>query len=228
MTALLWKDYRLNRAVLLLGVALLLGPYLVVCAVALVGRWPSLPPAGEWSALLPAASFFSLVLSQLTVAVLAGNSIASERADRSAEFLACLPPSRVQVLASKFLLALLAAGAIWAVNLTVTELVVPALGAPPDNPWGKLAPWPMLAAGTVMVFGAGWLGSAVLPSPAGATILGIAAAVVGGPLLAQVTCALFASGARDALDSCGIIVGFSVGSLCFLSGSASFLRRVEP
>jgi hypothetical protein len=228
MTALLWKDYRLNRGVLLLGIALLLGPYVVVCAMAVYGRWPSLPSAGEWSELLPAASFFSLVLSQLTLAVLAGNSIASERADRSAEFLACLPPSRMQILASKFLLALLAAGAIWAVNLAVTELVVPALGAPPDNSWGELVPRSMLAAGTVMVFGASWLGSAVLHSPASATVLGIAVALVGGPLLAQATCALFASGARDALNSCGIIVGLGVGSLCFLSGSASFLRRVEP
>jgi ABC-type transport system involved in multi-copper enzyme maturation permease subunit len=228
MTALLWKDYRLNRGVLLLGAALLLGPYAVVFPVALYGHWPSWPPAAEWSALLRAASFFSVALSQLTLAVLAGNSIASERADRSAEFLACLPPSRLEILASKLLLALLAAGAVWAVNLSVATLVVPALGAPPDNPWDQVAPRPMLAAGTVLVFGASWLGSAVLNSPASATILGIVVAAVGGPLLVQAAWALFASGAREALTSYGLVVSLSVGALCFLSGSASFLRRVEP
>ena len=126
MTALLWKDYRLNRGVLLLGIALLLGPYAAVSAIALHGHWPSLPPAGEWSALLLMASFLSLGLSQLTLVMLAGNSIASERADRSAEFLAYLPPSRTQILASKLLLAMLAAGVTWTVNLTVSEWAVPA------------------------------------------------------------------------------------------------------
>jgi hypothetical protein len=79
-----------------------------------------------------------------------------------------------------------------------------------------------------MVFGASWLGSAMLNSPASATILGIAVALVGGPLLVQVVGVLFTSGAREALPSCGLIVSLTVGLLCFLSGSAYFLRRVEP
>jgi ABC-type transport system involved in multi-copper enzyme maturation permease subunit len=228
MTALLWKDYRLNRGVLLLGIALLLGPYAAALPVALLGHWPSLPPGRESSALLRTVSFFSLALSQLTLALLAGNSIASERADRSAEFLAQLPPSRLQILASKFLLALLAAGAVWVVNLSIPDLAVRTLGAPLDNSWNKVAPRSMLAAGTVMVLGASWLGSAVLQSPASAASLGIAVAAVGGPLLAQAACALFASGAREALPSCGLMVGLSLGVLGFLSGSACFLRRVEP
>jgi ABC-type transport system involved in multi-copper enzyme maturation permease subunit len=174
------------------------------------------------------ASFFSMALSQLTLAVLAGNSIAAERADRSAEFLAYLPPSRKQILASKLLLALLAVGAVWAVNLSVTELVVPTLGTPLGSSSDQLASRGMLAAGTVMVFGASWLGSAALNSPANATIFGIAVAFVGGPLLVQAMWALCASGAREALNSCGLIVGFTVGSLCFLFGSASYLRRIEP
>jgi ABC-type Na+ efflux pump permease subunit len=228
MTTLLWKDYRLNRGVLLLGVTLLLGPYAAVGAGALYGPWPSWPSVADWSARLLDASFFSLALSPLTLAVLAGNSIASERADRSAEFLACLPPSRLEILASKLLLTLLAAGAIWAVNLSVASLLVPTLGGPPDNPWDKLAPRSMLAAGTVLVFGASWLGSAVLNSPASATILGLAVGLVGGPLLVQAAWALLGSGAREELASYGVIVSLGVGALCFLSGSVSYLRRVEP
>jgi ABC-type transport system involved in multi-copper enzyme maturation permease subunit len=226
--ALLWKDYRLNRGVLLLGVALLLGPYVAACAAALYGRWPSWPAAADWSVRLLDASFFRLALSQLTLAVLAGNSIASERADRSAEFLAYLPPSRRQILASKFLLALLPTGVVWVVNTSIPELVVPMLGTPTGSSREPLASRGMLAAGSVMVFGAGWLGSATLNSPANATLFGIAVALVGGPLLVQATWALFASGAREALQSCGLVVGFTVGSLCFLFGSASYLRRVEP
>lgn len=228
MTALLWKDYRLNRGVLLLGVVLLLGPYAAAAVAVLRGHWPSLPPAREWSAALLTASFFSLALSQLTLVVLAGNSIASERADRSAEFLAYLPPSRLRILASKALLALLSAGVIWAVNLCVAELLVPALGPKPDSVLDQFAPRSVFAASTVMVFGAGWLGSAVLNSPAGATSFGIGVPLVAGPLVVQAASTLFASGARDDLTSCAVILYLTLGSLCFVCGSAYYLRRVEP
>src|SRR4029079_1479074 len=107
------------------------------------------------------------------------------------------------------------------------ELVARTLGVPRDSPWDQVASRSLLAAGTVMLFGASWLGSAVLNSPAGATILGIAVAAVGGPLLVQAAWALFAPGAREALPSCGMGVGSTVGAICFVSGSAYFLRRVE-
>jgi hypothetical protein len=228
MTTLLWKDYRLNRGLLLLGTVLLLGPYAAVCAGTLYVGWPAGLSAAEWSVRLWEASIFSLILSQLTLAVLAGNAIAAERADRSAEFLACLPPSRLQILASKLLLALLVAAAIWVVHLSITELVVPRLGAAVASPWDRLGSRSTFAAGTVLLFGASWLGSAVLHSPASATIFGIAMALGGGPLLAQVVWVLCASGVREALPCYGTIVSLTVGLLCFLSGSAYFLRRLEP
>jgi ABC-type Na+ efflux pump permease subunit len=228
MTALLWKDYRLNRAVLLLGLALGLGPYAAAFTLALHHHWPSWPPAAEWAALLLAASFFSLALSQFALAILAGNSIAAERADRSAEFLACLPPSRGQILASKLLLALLAAGTVWTINLGVTEWFVPTLGARPDNSWDQLAPRSMLAASTVLVFGTSWLGSAVLHSPASAISFGIGVPMVAGPLLFRAAFALFASATESDRTSCAVILCLALGALCFLSGSAYYLRRVEP
>jgi ABC-type transport system involved in multi-copper enzyme maturation permease subunit len=226
MTALLWKDYRLNRGVLLLGITLLLGPYVAAFAIALHGHWPSLPPAEEWSVLLLTASLFSLVLSQLTLVTLAGNSIASERADRSAEFLTYLPPSRLQILASKVLLALLAAAVIWAVNLFVAEFVVPALGTSPVHSADNLAPRSMLAAAAVMLFGAGWLGSAVLDSPAIATSLGIGATLA-VPFLLVTMLGLFGSPPDD-LKHWSIITCLTLGTLGFVGGSVYYLRRVEP
>jgi ABC-type transport system involved in multi-copper enzyme maturation permease subunit len=228
MTALFWKDYRLNRGVLLLGVALLFGPYAAAFAGTLHSHWPSWPSVGEWLAQLLAASFFSLALSQLTLALLAGNSIAAERADRSAEFLACLPPSRRQVLASKLLLALLAAGTVWAVNLSVTEWLVPALGTPPDNSWDQVASRSMLAASTVLVFGTSWLGSAVLNSPASAISFGLGVPLVAGPFLFQAALALFAPAAPSDRTHGAVMLCLALGSLCFVSGSTVFLRRVEP
>jgi ABC-2 family transporter protein len=226
MRALLWKDYRVNRGVLLLGITLLLGPYAAVSGAALHAHWPSWPPAAEWSALLLTASLFSLGLSELTLVTLAGNAIASERADRSAEFLAYLPPSRLQILASKFLLALLTVAVIWGVNLFVGEVIVPVLGTPSANPADQLAPRPMLAASAVMLFGAGWLGSALLDSPATATSIGIGA-TLGVPFLLMTASGLLAVPPDD-LKSWSINTCLTLGTVCFLAGSVYYLRRVEP
>jgi ABC-type transport system involved in multi-copper enzyme maturation permease subunit len=226
MSALLWKDYRLNRGVLLLGVALLLAPYGTFLAVTLHAHWPSLPGAAEWSELLLTASLFSLGLSQLALVTLAGNSIASERADRSAEFLAYLPPSRLRILASKLLLALLAAAVIWTVNLLVAWLVVPALGTSQGNPTDALSLQFMLAATAVMLLGTGWFGSALLDSPAIATCLGIGATLA-LPVSIVTTLCMFVSPPDD-LKHWYCMTCLILGVLCFVCGSVYYLRRVEP
>ena len=59
------------------------------------------------------SSVYSLVLSQLTFALIGGNAISGERVDRSAEFLYSLPITRRKLLASKLLLALAIAAVIW-------------------------------------------------------------------------------------------------------------------
>lgn len=226
MRALLWKDYRINRGVVLLGAALLLGPYAAVIFWGLRAHWPSLPPRAEWSGLLTTASLLSLVLSQLTLVTLAGNVIASERNDRSAEFLAYLPPSRLKILASKFVLWLLAAAVVWCVNLAASELLAPALGRAPGSATDALADRSMLAAVSVMLFGAGWLGSALLESPAMATCLGIGATFA-VPVLVMAALHLFAPGGGDLKQGC-LIACPVLGVVCFVCGSVYYLRRVEP
>jgi ABC-type transport system involved in multi-copper enzyme maturation permease subunit len=225
MRALLWKDYRINRGVVLLGAALLLGPYAAVIFWGVRTHWPSLPSAAEWSGLLATASLLSLVLSQLTLVTLAGNVIASERNDRSAEFLAYLPPSRLQILMSKFTLVLAAAGVVWGVNLAAAELLAPALGGARGNPTDALADRSMVAAVAVTLIGAGWLGSALLESPAMAACLGIGVAFA-VPLLVMAGLNLFAPGG-DLKQGC-LIACPALGVLCFAWGSAYYLRRVEP
>ena len=226
MRALLWKDYRVNRGVLVMGVALLLGPYVAVAAGTAYEYWPVVPPAAQCAALLVVASVFSLGLSQLTLVTLAGNAIAAERADRSAEFLAYLPPSRLRILASKALLALLAAAVIWAVNLIVADIVAPAVGTPRGNLVDGLADRSILAASSVMLFGAAWLGSAFLTSPAIATSLGLGATLA-VPFLVAATFALL-GWPREDLQHWYELTCLVLGGLCFACGSAYYLRRVEP
>ena len=121
MKWLLWREYRFSRLVLIAGTALLLLPYAIA---GIVVCWPwrpeevRVPNPGE---ALFGAAIYSLALSQFTLALLGGNAIAGERADRSAEFLAYLPLSRQRRLAAKLCLALAAVALIWGLNLSVLQ-----------------------------------------------------------------------------------------------------------
>ena len=116
MKWLIWKEYRLNRLILILGALLLIAPY----AVFAVAFWRDHGLDVSWKfvhALVRDASPLSMVLSQFTLCLLGGHAIACERADRSAEFLAYLPVSRSRILAGKITLSLLCLALIWVPNL---------------------------------------------------------------------------------------------------------------
>ena len=120
MKWLIWKEYRLNRLILIVGAVLLLLPYAHSprCCSGGSGDVGAEPrPHGAWRCLL--AAILAWLLSELTVALLGGNVIAGERADRSAEFLGYLPISRTKALASKLTLSLLTIAVIWVPNLAV-------------------------------------------------------------------------------------------------------------
>ena len=110
MKALLWKDYRLNRGVLLLGVVGMAGVYVVGLVVEVGYTWPALPAAETWAGAICSYGHLALGGVSYVAAMLGGNAIACERSDRSAHFLAYLPPTKAQILASKFLVAAGAGG----------------------------------------------------------------------------------------------------------------------
>lgn len=226
MRALIWKDYRMNRAPLLVALLLWLVPFALQAMEALHLSWPAWPRGESWARHLSTAACIGLFLTAISMAILGGNSIACERADRSAEFLACLPPSRRKVLASKALLALAAGLAIWTVNLTVLLVLAPALaGQPLPLPAGISLP--PLAASTVFLFCAGWLGSALLESAAFATCIGFALPFLCGMLLALASTFL-GWPPRGGLEAATTAMCLVLGPVCFLSGSAYLLRRAEP
>ena len=113
MKWLLWKDYRHNRLVVFAGLFFLLAPYLVGLYAACRQRSCEAAHPDDGKRLSPAVASYSLVISQMTVALIGGNAIAGERVDRSAEFLASLPITRRKILASKLLLSLAITAAIW-------------------------------------------------------------------------------------------------------------------
>jgi len=88
MKMLLWKDYRLSSNCFIAGLAFIIMPYLLLF-------YPDVEFPGMW--------MFSTCLSQITMAILGGNIIASEREDRSAIFLNYQGASRKMVISSKLI-----------------------------------------------------------------------------------------------------------------------------
>ncbi len=127
MKWLLWKDYRHNRLIVFTVLALLLGPHLIGLGIMFGGRWVKIDTRNgqavywtpKWEEIIGGASGYSLCISQLAAALIGGNAIAGERVDRSAEFLYSLPIRRRKLLASKLLLALAIAVAIWLLNALI-------------------------------------------------------------------------------------------------------------
>ncbi len=219
MRSLLWKDCRLNRLVLVVGATLLLGPHAAGLAlkIYLPLSEPTMP-APAWATVLFYTATYSLLLSTLTVALLGGNAIAVERPDRSAEFLAYLPPTRRKVLASKVLLAMI----VWAAILGLNVPILVAVTSPKE--FGDVPPMAeVLVSVMVLLFGSSWLASSFLASPANATGLGVAATA-----LIALAAALQAESAQCDPRDVVMWTALSIGTASFVAGIICFLRRAEP
>jgi len=232
MKWLIWKEYRLNRLILIVGAVLLVAPHAVALVLALRGVGPV--TEGGLSRLqmnLLLSAIWSLVLSQLTLALLGGNAIAGERADRSAEFLAYLPVARARILAAKIVLALVTVALIWIPNLLILLRIFARL----PEVWAEFYAAFWIFFGTVAITGLaffciGWLLSSVLESPTFSICGGLVT-----PYLVMLGLALLGwwSGyVEEAFGPWywgtyrGTCLVLALG--CFAAGTWYYLRRVEP
>ena len=105
ITALIRKDYRLLRIYVRTSIVATIACYFVTGVFAV---WTThymdiaaQRPLARLLMTLAGASYIGMLLTLFLSALLAGSVFTLERSDRSAEFLACLPPSRWQNLISK-------------------------------------------------------------------------------------------------------------------------------
>ncbi len=227
MKALLWKDFRINMFVLGLGIVFLLGPPIVFTGVNVYSDLRYSVLALGWPDMLVLVSSYGLAFQLLTVAMLGGVAVAAERADRSAEFLAYLPPSRLVVLTSKAIIAVGASVLIWCAGVAVGYYVAPLVGVVPEGHISfRDALVPNLTAAAVILFGVAWFASTLLSSHALATGVGIAAPVT---LLCGLAGVAYFLGS-PAFDLAGWYrsLGVVLGVVAFAAGTAYYLRRVEP
>lgn len=105
--AIVCKDLALLRNYLWAVFALTIGCYLFAIAFAIWGTYYHESAmktfANRAFMSLGAGSQLGFIATGLLGTLLAGSAISLERSDRSVEFLACLPPTRWQNLASKFM-----------------------------------------------------------------------------------------------------------------------------
>ena len=242
MKWLLWREYRLNRLIRIVGAVLMLVPYVGALVLLVAASWASEPPAIGGPSPSPAivmfggAALYSIALSLLTLTFLGGNAFAGERADRSAEYLAYLPLSRLRRLAAKLLLALGTAVSIWGFNilvllvlyfvLLVTPSEVPSVR--PDDVDDVLGPAGLFAVTGLVMFSVAWLVSSLQSSPT--------FAVCSGVIVPWLLC-IALQGAVWIYDPLQfgrlVTIGVAVASpvlavVCFSIGTWYYLRRVEP
>lgn len=230
MNALLWKDLRLNRSILLLSGVLFLLPHLGG------GLWlafeSSQRGAGWWAwqwsyDAMVRMGFLSLILSLVGLTVLAGNSLACEREDGSDEFLRVLPPTPRAVVGSKSLVLVGAVVLLWGLNVIAILGVAPRMpGAPvvlvegvDDNPGLELL---FTAATALLMFGtAWWIGSfSKKASTAWALAFLVPIAVAGGARLAQAAGVVQAEHFGRAFLILSVVLGLAGG----IRGSLNALR----
>lgn len=164
--SLLWKDLRLARGYLLAASAVWVGPY-----VFLVYTWSRSPAAGrDFGQDVYHCGLVAGMGAIAVAALLAGGSFATEREDRSVDFLAYLPATRSLRLLSKGLVVVAPALLLFLSNpLIGWPFLFGEAGASPGS-FGETIS--TLAASLALVAGTAWLASARV-SAAAALLLGL-------------------------------------------------------
>ncbi len=217
--ALLAKDLRVNATVLLVSLGAWLAPYAVLTSHRMIYDLPAGLAREGWSSTLQAAAALSLAASVVAGLLLGANAFAAERSDRSAEFLALLPVSRRQIVASKLLVALAPLAIIWGTGLPLIYGL------------DRLTPvevGPVIFACLLLVFGVSWLGSSFLGSPMNALGLTLGVVMVLLLIIGQADYVY-----RDAIGTRQFTIAIfglfaALGVAGFVAGTWIALRRIEP
>jgi ABC-type transport system involved in multi-copper enzyme maturation permease subunit len=183
-----------------------------------------------WWQTLAAVTVYSFALSQVALAVIGGNVIAGERADRSAEFQIYLPLPRTKILAAKLLLVLAIAAVVWAINpfvawialsLNTNEVVRISFDLPPILFFSAIT--------GLVFFCVAWFFSTVLRSPTFSVVAGLSAPAIIFSLILFVNYLLRG---ELSIDSRGMDIyaalSVAVAIASFAVGTWLFLRRIEP
>jgi ABC-type transport system involved in multi-copper enzyme maturation permease subunit len=226
--SLVRKDLRINASVFVVGLLAWLSPFVMVSVVRLLNeRRFGGPAPGSWVVDLLMSGTMSLVFTAFTALLLGANAFAAERSDRSAEFLAILPATRRQIVASKLLVALVPLAAIWTADLVLLVLLNRALPPGRQTYAPEVEGFVFVGAMTLMAFGVAWFASSILERPL--TALGVTLLVAFGVMLgAWLAAWLLPDAPGNWLSRALYVVLAVLGLAGFVAGTWIALRRVEP
>lgn len=218
MIALIRKDLRLMRLPLVVSACLFVTP--VIIAGIAWAFFPDSPVSGPQREGIAGLALVGAYLCTIGASLPSAVAFAGERRDRTAEFVATLPVSRLRIVMSKFIVSLAAAAWPWVLAL---GLAVPMINWT-DQGLTEPVPWALCA--SVALFGLGWLCSSLLESE----VFSMAIAIVCVSILAFGAWVL-ADGARLTGHETRLLYFTllpAVGIAGFLGGTVVALRRTSP
>ncbi len=225
MSWLIWKELRLNWLILVIPVLVLA----LACAIAgyqvATGR-----PEGEIARALFGGWGTNLYLSVLVFALLGGQSIASERVDRSAEFLACQPISRLRIVVSKLVWPAVALILVYGVHSALLAVTAAALGVLSYGPQ-NLNYLPIIGLTLLLslsTFAIAWGVSAVQNSPTYAVATGLAVPILVFTAIMLAHWLVESDPKEMSVFPVFLILTGTFAVLSFVGGTWYYLRRVEP
>ena len=223
MRALLWKELRNYRTLLLLSAVFMSLPYLVVVFFVNTMDGEGMPE-DAWIGNLQTACVVCLGIVVVLTSFVGGNAVAGERVERSAEFMGQLPLSRRTVITSKAVFCL---GTCVLLGLVPVVIFIILEFAIRNAPYFQETRWPyaMITLATFL-FGVSWLMSTMLRSPTNAAacaVFSAGAIGMGVALLATKT-----QIDSNALERGTWVMMPVIGVACFVIGIVYYLRRVEP
>lgn len=227
MKTLLWKDYRQGRKVLLGAAALVLLPYAVGLSFSCTAEFGPGRFSDRLARAMTIMSGCGLFLAAGMAAFIAGNALAGERADRSAEFAGYLPIARGRSLLSKLMVAVASCAALQLVNVVLYVLANPSAvhdAAP------QISFLIIVIKCSSLLFGVAWLISSFSSSPAMAAAAALAALMVLTSVCFRME---YYSDWRRMAPGGSWLNGVPtfcvvIGLACFIAGCIYYLRRVEP
>ena len=164
-------------------------------------------------------------LSQFSMAIIAGNIIACERADRSAQFLAYQGESRKMLIASKLLICIFAFILICLIAFLINLWLPTSYRELPGTAKG----WQYQVCAALVglcCFGSAWFFSSIQSDPARAILIGILSPWFFGWFLTA-TSEYFFCPQRSTVTYWWLGVCGTVGLLSLVGGTRHFLRSKE-
>lgn len=234
LNQLVWREWRRSRTILFAALGI------IVALLLLVFSQPQTPPeaaggeirvVGSMAVVGYFASWIAVHVSVFLLPMIAANSLAGERADRSAEFIAPLPVSRAVRLMAKVVLLAAVAIALWAPMLVVASLLRGSQLVKADDYLSGLELLGRVAAFTILTTALAWLLAAWIESPVIAAVMAIAIPVAVPWVMFSLHAPFLAPASFFGLwiDSEGIPqpLTFLVAAAFFTVGSALSVLRLE-